>query len=183
MCRNIDGVAYPVPCTLAANIGIILAGFLRVGTADIEDLAVTTAKINNLAIETLKIKDQAVTLMVAAFTAGQLYYEDYAWHQAQTITMVTTGAPVALWAAIQWKNAGDNGCDIRIQRDNSSNVYSANMASVAQLGNPFCVAVVDPSPSAASHTYDLDIKTTDLTVGQEYIQFKNRSLVGQEVKK
>lgn len=62
MCRNVDGVAHPTNAMMVANIGILLAGFLRVGTADIDDLAVTTAKINDLAVETLKIKDQAVTV-------------------------------------------------------------------------------------------------------------------------
>jgi len=179
MCINDEGVPHKVPAIPVFHGGLIHAGTLIVGTADIEDLAVTTAKINDLAVETIKVKDNAITLMVAAYTAAEAHYVDYSWHTAQTITMVTTGAPVALWAAVQWKNVGDNGCNIRIQRDNTDTIYSTNMFSAGQLGNPFCVAIVDDSPSAEEHTYDLDIATTNKDIGDPEIWFKNRSLVGQ----
>jgi hypothetical protein len=172
MCRNIDGVVYPVQGMMLAEIGILLASFLRVGTADIVDLSVST----------LKIQDNAVNLMVAAFTAGELYYADYSWHLVQTITLETSGAPVMLIAAVQWRNNGDNGLDMLLQRDGSVTVYSTNMDTIGQFGNPFCVALTD-EPSAAEHTYDLYIKTTNVAIGSEWVRFKNRSLVGKEVKK
>ena len=181
-CTNKDGVEHPADMTQTQHGAIIQVGTITAALAQIADLTVTTAKIDDLAVETLKIKDQAVTLMVAAYTAAQQYYEDYSWHEAQTITMVTTGAPVALWAAVQWKNVGDDGCNIRIQRDDSVPVYSTNIFSTAQLGNPFCVAIVD-TPGSGSHDYDLDIATTNVGIGDPKIWFKNRSLVGQEVKK
>jgi len=166
---------------LAVSEGKIAA--LAVTSAKIGLLAVETAHIKDLNVSTLKIANNAVSLMVAAFTAGSLTFDDdYSWHEAQTITLTTTGAPVMLIAAVQWKNIGDNGCNIRVQRDDSTTVYSTNMFSAAQLGNPFCVALLD-EPSAGEHTYDLDLATTNVSVGDEYLYFKNRSLVAKEVKK
>lgn len=172
MCRNVAGVAYPVNSMMLAHIGVLLAGFLKVGTADIEDLSVSTVKIAN----------QAVTFMVAAFTEQTLYYADTNWHLAQTVTITTTGAPVMLIASVQWENDGDNGMDIRVQRDNSVDVYIVHNYSIAQLGNPFCASVVD-EPDADEHTYDLDIKTTNVDIGDPHIWFRLRSLVIKEVKK
>lgn len=184
MCRNKDGTAYPATPIQLLHAGVLQAGTITAAYGQIANAAITTAKIKNLAVETLKIKDEAVTLMVAAYTAGQLSYTDStAWHQAQTITMDLTGAKVMILAALQWSGLGAGGINIRIQRDNSVTVYSANMNDVGQFGNPFCVAIVDEDPGIGEHVYDLDIATTHNETPKEWLKFKSRSLVGQEVKK
>ncbi len=173
ICRNISGTAYPASQMIGANIGVLLAGYLRVGTADIDDLSVST----------IKIIDQAVTFMVAAYTAGQeTHNNSIAWWEAQTITMDTTGAPVMLVFSVQWEGWADNGINVRIQRDDTTTIYQANMSILSVYGNPFCAVVVD-EPDAGEHTYDLDLQSTDVVVGDPRLSFRHRSIVGQEVKK
>ncbi len=174
MCRNIDGVAWPTTPFMAVHAGVLQAG----------TITAALGQIGNLAVDTLQIAGEAVTLMVATYTAGQLSYTDStAWHEAQTITMDMTGAPVMLIAAVQWSGLGAGGINIRIQRDDSTTIYSANMNDVGQFGNPFCVAIVDEDPGTGEHIYDLDIATTHNETPKEWLKFKSRSLVGQEVKK
>jgi len=165
------------------SVGTPQLALLAVAEGNIAALAVTSAKIGLLAVDTLHVKGNAITTMIATYTATETHYDDYAWHEAQTATIVCTGAPVLIIATIQWKGKGDNGINIQIQRDNTTTVYSINMYAIAQFGNPFCVAIVDAAPSAASHDYDLDIQTTDVDVGDPIITFSHRSLVVKEVKK
>lgn len=184
MCIGESGVASPVFARKLIHGGIIQAGTITAEFGQIAALTVGTAEMKNLAVETIKIKDQAVTLMVAAYTAGVIYHNHVtSWREAQTITMTTTGAPVMLVFSVQWSGNGDNGINIRVQRDDSSNIYEANLFSIASLGNPFCAIVVDDSPSAAEHTYDLDMQATPVGVGDPHLSMMHRSLVGKEVKK
>lgn len=177
MCRNIDGVAYPVPCTIAANIGIILAGFLRVGTADIENLAVTTAKIDNLAVETLKIKDDAVTVPVSAFTAGSIAIIG-SEVILQSVSITTSGAKVLiLFTGVV---AGEWTTDVmfRIYRD-TTKIYENlhNDLYGYYMSHAFSVSLSE-TPSAGTYTYYIKAYATP-----EAAAMKNRSLFVIETKK
>jgi len=185
MCRNIDGVAYPVNAMVGANIGVILAGYLRVGTADIDDLAVTTGKIKDLNVTTLKIEGNAVTVPTGNYTSTATNHTDTNWHTAQTISFTTHGAPVLLIFSLCYYVSEDAEVDIRIQLDNTSTVYSTRLCGEPASGQgvyrSFAATVIH-TPAGGAHTYDLDISCYDPGY-TGFVYYKNRSLVGMEIRK
>ena len=191
VCRNKNGVAFPsIPIqTLHAailQVGTITAALAQIADAAIVEakialLAVKTGHIQNLAVDTLQIANEAVTLMVAAYTAGALNYSDEVWHECQTISITCTGQPMAIIPSVQWQADHASGLDIRIQRDNTTDVYITHLSMLASYGNPFCVGIVD-DPGAGSYIYDIDIRCTPGT-GAHTLAFRHRSLVFKEIKK
>lgn len=152
MCRNIDGVAYPVPCTLAANIGIILAGFLRVGTADIENLAVTTAKINNLAVETLKIANEAVTVPSSSYTDGGVTIP-VAGVELATVDVDTLGGTVLVICNVFLATSDTTSIVLEVKRDaNIINTSGAILVFVTYTQG-YSTIVIEDTPGSGSFTY------------------------------
>lgn len=182
MARNVDGVAYPVPCTIAANIGIILAGFLRVGTADIEDLAVTTAKINDLNVTTLKIAGNAVTIPTSAYTEGSISIST-SWTTICSITFTSTGAAVHLkCTCILYTSSAAWNFDVQLLKGATS-IWSVNNIMVGSGSNLGAKAVsfgIDNTPGSGSVTYYLQAKAES---GSSGTYAKNRSILALEVKK
>ena len=86
MCRNIDGTAHPVNAMMLAQIGILYAGFLKVGTADIDNLAVTT----------LKIQDHAVTVELTEYIADQIWVTPAGVTLCGPLEITTSGGPIKL---------------------------------------------------------------------------------------
>ena len=175
-----DNTVYPANAQQLTHAAILQAGTITAAYGQIAALTVGTAEIIDLNVTTLKIKDNAVTLMVAAYTAGQLSYGDTVWHEAQTITIETIGQPVVLSFSIQWFGDHFDGMDIRVQRD-GSDVYLTHMSFLASYGNPFSVSIVD-EPGSGEYVYDLDIRCTPVS-GAKELSFRHRSLIAKEIKK
>ena len=180
MCRNVDGIAYPAVPFAVIHAGVLQAGTITAALGQIAALAVGTAEIKDLAVDTLQIANEAVTLMVATYTAGQLSYNDTSWHEVQTVNITTIGQPVLLMASVQWDADHFTGLDIRIQRD-GTDVYLTHLSSIGDYGNPFSVGIVD-EPGSGTYTYDVDMRCTP-GAGAEELAFRHRSLIAKEVKK
>jgi hypothetical protein len=79
-------------------------GSAAVGSAQISDAAITTAKIGTAAITSAKIGDaqvdtlqlagQAVTIPISAYTDGILYYSVTGTKEIQSVSFISSGAPV-----------------------------------------------------------------------------------------
>lgn len=178
MCRNIDGVAYPVNGLVAANIGILLAGFLRVGTADIEDLAVTTAKIANLNVTTLKVADLAITEGADAYTAGGLTIDGVERTLASVAFTSTSATALISCSAKMRQGQGAGTFTIRVYRD-AVKIYEAIGFYLIWDQGTYITFQVPDQPSAGSYTYYFKmVKTagTNASVG-------NRSIYIREFKK
>lgn len=179
MCRNIDGVAYPVNGLMAANIGILLAGFLRVGTADIEDLAVTTAKIANLNVTTLKVADLAITEGADAYTAGDIAVGG-AEVTLVSVAFTSTGAKSLISCSAKMKQGNSSSTyTIRVYRD-AVKIYEATGFYVIWGQGTYIAVQVPDQPSADSYTYSFKMIKT---AGDENASVGNRSIYIREFKK
>lgn len=143
MARNIDGIAYPVHGMVAANIGILLAGFLRVTTADIVNLAVTTAKINDLAVAEGKIGALAVTTAkidnlsvenakIANLSVGTSKLQANASHVDETYHNNSQALTVGSWVTVATDNITSGGrivlssCSCRAHSHTGAVYYATN---------------------------------------------------------
>lgn len=167
MCRNIDGVAYPVNGMVAANIGILLGGFLRIDTADIVDLAV----------ETIKIKDYAVTKTETSFTQGNIGVG--AMTTIQTRPFDTGGGELHItfsWALVTGVQIQPYAFTVYLYRDAVKIYETAGMNSI---GGGFVSGHFVEKPESDEYTYTLKVNKNN---GAAF-NAGSRALRVQEVKK
>jgi len=176
MCINDSGTPYPAYNLPVIHGGVIQAGTLVVGTADIENLAVTTAKINNLAVETLKIANNAVTYPVSSYTAG-LVTISTSWVTLASVSITSTGASLFLSFSCIFVKGNLTDVDIRIRRV-ATDIYTAFHDLTAMVTIPFASCLTD-QPSSGSYTYYFQARRN----GVNNLQARNRSLFVIETKK
>jgi hypothetical protein len=80
---------------------------LAVDNAKIANLAVNEGKIANLSVSTLKIQDQAVTIPVSAYSGGTIALTTEGPIEVQSVTFVSTGAPVVINMSVSLTFIGD----------------------------------------------------------------------------
>lgn len=172
VCRNVDGVAYPVNAMVAANIGVILAGYLRVGTADIDDLSV----------ETIKIKDNAVTIPASAYNPAEI---GLGASEVEVISLgiTTTGLkPYIQFSGVYYSIWGTRAT-FRIYRD-STKIYEIPVFAQAKVAG---LTVYHPISFNITETDAVDAGPHTYTVKGFYVDdgvwIKNRSLYAHELKK
>lgn len=133
-----------------------------IGTAKIADAAINNAKIANLAVDTLKIADQAVTIPVATYTAGEVFFTG-AETIVQTATIVSTGAPIlANFSAYLGHISSTHIYAIFVRRETlgvdatltGTTFFCRNGAFGAENVVPHAFSLVD-QPGAGTHTYKL----------------------------
>lgn len=169
MCRNVDGVAHPADGMLLAQIGILLAGFLKVGTADIE----------NLAVNTLQIADHAVTGSGWAYTQGAI---DFGASEVtvQSIEFTTTGENLAItFVAPIKKLTGDYNnflYSLRLYRDTTQIYESQLYFHEAYVPSAF---IAEDTPTAGTYTYAVKVIRVHTVTGR----LKDRALRINEYKK
>lgn len=179
-----------------AKIGTlqVQGGHIQDGTitsAKIGDAQITTAKIGllqvqgghiqDLTVATLKIGANAVTFPAAAFTAGVVSSSLGNETQIQSAVIVTTGAQVLMWFSVElsWAALGvEEAPQVLIKRDGNL-IATYTVGFVSQDNRQmFCTSLID-TPSAASHTYTMHMKST----GAFLKQATNRGITLIEVKK
>ena len=162
---------------LAANSitgGLIAASGVITSAAQIDDaviesakianLAVSTAKIADLAVETLKIADQAVTIPVSAYTDGGQTYgaaSGGVGTTIQSLTIVSTGAPIEIFASalIEGTTSSGQGAIIQIYRDSTKLMQTDNFYIPGTNGVPYAGAISD-TPGVGTFTYYLKAART-----------------------
>jgi hypothetical protein len=78
------------------NAGHMSANSITAANAAIANLAVTSGKIASLSVDTLQLANQAVTIGVSAYTSGDLLLTSTSWFTAQSVSITSTGAPIAV---------------------------------------------------------------------------------------
>lgn len=160
----------------------------------------TQMTLNGNVVATANINNNAVTNTVAAYTSGNVYITEYnsatPWTTIQTITISATGAPLVIWGNSSLF-LGDSVSQpiyqrygyARILKDSSTVIYTNYFGSGWDLTSRI-QAVIGPvvdTPSAASHTYEVQIQiqgylTPDYSIG--YAPYAaQRSLIVMELKK
>lgn len=166
MCRNVDGVAYPVNAMAIAHIGVILAGYLRVGTADIDDLSVTT----------IKIQDRAVTFPVSTYTAGSIVVTGEV--TVQELEFTTTGEDLFInWAVVLTRIDLIADLRVRLYRDANLIYDSGEFTPVTDAS--ILAGSIEDSPGAGTYDYYLKINR----VGGDIYNATKRFLYMHELKK
>ena len=135
-----------------------------VESAKIANLAVSTAKIADLAVETLKIADQAVTIPVSAYTDGGQTYgaaSGGVGTTIQSLTIVSTGAPIEIFASalIEGTTSSGQGAIIQIYRDSTKLMQTDNFYIPGTNGVPYAGAISD-TPGVGTFTYYLKAART-----------------------
>ena len=135
-----------------------------VESAKIADLAVSTAKIADLAVETLKIADQAVTIPVSAYTDGGQTYgaaSGGVGTTIQSLTIVSTGAPIEIFASalIEGTKSSGQGAIIQIYRDSTKLMQTDNFYIPGTNGVPYAGGISD-TPGVGTFTYYLKAART-----------------------
>ena len=182
MCVNDDGTPFPAYSLRTIHGGVIQAGTLIVGTADIEDAAITTAKINDLAVETLKIKDNAVTVPESSANAAAKTING-ANIEVLSLSFTTTGlSPYVYFSGILY-GPWSTITTIKVYRD-AEKIYESAIYSQGRIGDdtinvPVSFAVIESTPpDADSYTYYVKASK-----GADDSYISNRNLYIQELKK
>ena len=182
MCINDEGVPHRVPAIPVFHGGLIQAGTLIVGTADIEDAAITTAKINNLAVETLKIADNAVTVPENSSNAAAKTING-ANVEVLSLAFTTTGLNPYIHFSGLIYGPWPTITTIKVYRD-AEKIYEAAIYSQGRIGDdtinvPVSFAVIESTPpDADSYTYYVKASK-----GADDSYISNRNLYIQELKK
>jgi hypothetical protein len=158
MCRNIEGTAYPADGIMLAQIGILLGGFLVIGTADIEDAAITTAKINNLNVTTLKIADDAVTVPVSAYTDGGMTI-DTTLRTLVSVGITTEGGTVMVICNVFLGTTDLTDLLLYVVRD-STTIHTSSTIRVFFNSKGYQTIVLKDTPGTGTFTYYFKAKRT-----------------------
>jgi hypothetical protein len=163
--------------TITAASGVIADA--TIGTAQIQNLAVTNGKIQHAAVDTLHLAGQAVTIPVSSYTSGIMYQSSSSWATAQSATIASTGAPIAIIASLSFKESG-NGTRFykaRIRRGGTV-IFEMPAFEPIVTGETFSYSISN-TPGAGSYTYYIQTSISANT----NIQISARSLVLLETKR
>jgi hypothetical protein len=143
-------------------------------------LAVDTANIAFLAVDTLQIKGQAVTVPVAAYTAGSKALTAGVWTAVQQLFITTDGSPVFIMASGLFM-VGNVWIDLCITREvyGVSTVLVWEADTIYTLGSGTLLSFnISDQPPAGSYHYYFWARSY---VAESYAM--NRSLMAQCIKK
>ena len=157
-------------------------GDAQITNAKIGDASIDTAQIIDASVSTLKIAGQAVTIPSSSFTAGVFTNTaDYAFQDAQTVTVTTSGNRIYLASSGEGTNGlayqGDSDIivipNFRLVRDTTV-LMSSRLTAMSY----------SETPPAGTYTYRLQIETRP-SPGTSQIRCKisNRSLFLIETKR
>jgi len=129
-------------------------------TAKIGDAQISTAKIGDLQVSTLKIANNAVTIPVSAYTASGTSGST-SFTTVQSASIVSTGAPIAIWAgffAFYYADSGAPSIEYRLLRD-STVIYGPILVNQSQsvfIDGAFMLHILD-TPGSGTHSYELQV--------------------------
>jgi hypothetical protein len=122
--------------------------------------SLTAQAIN--AVNTINIANQAVTIPVSVSTASSIVISSTAYVTVQSISYVSTGAPVFLMFAHQVSGTTYNRMWTRVIRDDNTVLYEKLNFGAAGSA-PFDCAFVNDTPSAGTRTYTMQCARDSLT--------------------
>jgi len=165
-----------------ASIGSAKIADAAITNAKIGNAAITTAKIQDLAVDTLQLAGQAVTIPVGVFTAAAIDAIGGPAYTLQTLSFVSTGAPVVINGGCFLLSAGDLPSTVTITlRRGGVDLLSSLVAVPANIVNGKTTFVFPPyvdTPGAGSVSYSMigAIVSRDCS-------FSDRGMTALEVKR
>lgn len=166
--------------------GILIANTAQIAdaiitNAKIANLTITGAKVADLTVDTIKIANNAITIPVGGYTAAESVTAGNV--TMQSVTFVSTGAPVSLFAGfVHRETSGSPGAgNIELQRTQGA-VTTTLLSFLAKIEadgeNSVGLPPYTDNPAAGSVTYTLRKTSSGTNYG-----VSKRGLFAIEVKK